>query len=182
MTSKQGVKEKCESDNKPQRAKFTEKEDQLLRTAVLKYGTLSWNIISKLFGNRTPRQCRDRWNNYLSPLANNTKWTLEEDELLMFLYQKYGSRWAQIAKYFNGRTCQSIRTRCCKICRLSNRVKNGIKPKQQHYHLHIRINECSNDAQLINELPKQNNKFVLPPCKDLPFNLLVWFHLILLCL
>lgn len=111
--------------------KFTAKEDDDLRQLVNKFGPNNWTIISNALGNRTPRQCRDRWNNYLSPSANLTEWTHEEDLILMSLYRELGSKWSIISSYFNGRTTASIRAHALKLERQCNKLaeeKKTAKP------------------------------------------------------
>ena len=93
------------------RNKFTELEDKLLKIIILQVGDKNWNEVSRKMTGRTPRQCRDRWNHYLSPLANTTKWTREEDEILLHNFQTFGTHWEKYKSLFNGRTSNSIRNR-----------------------------------------------------------------------
>lgn len=99
------------------RIKFSSSEDRLLISLVQSYGTKSWVLVSKMMNNRTPRQCRDRWNHYLSPTTNNTLWSPEEDTLLIEKIKIFGNQWSRISKFFPGRTGVSIRNRCCKLSR-----------------------------------------------------------------
>ena len=92
-------------------SKFTEYEDNCLRCLVQQYGTKDWVIISKIIGNKTPRECKDRWEGYLNPKINNRSWTLEEDMLLAQKFGELGPKWKRIACFFNGRSDCSVRNR-----------------------------------------------------------------------
>ncbi|KAK8838853.1 hypothetical protein M9Y10_032895 [Tritrichomonas musculus] len=93
------------------RVPFTHYEDDILKNLVIKYGSYNWKTISKYMPNRNPRQCRDRWLNYLSPDVVNGPWTLEEEELLVKKYEELGPSWKQIATFFPSRTDINIKSR-----------------------------------------------------------------------
>jgi hypothetical protein len=71
----------------------------------------SWGCISKSIIGRNPKQCRERWNNFLDPSLNMGPWTPEEDTLLREGWGRYGSSWSTIAKLLQGRTQTKIRDR-----------------------------------------------------------------------
>lgn len=91
------------------RVKFTPEEDKCLFHLVKSLGSLDWELISQNMKGRTPRQCRDRWNNYLRPTLNNKPYSEEEDKKLMDLFQKFGPKWAKIAVHFHSRSSNSLR-------------------------------------------------------------------------
>ena len=91
--------------------KFTPEEDEKLRQLVAKYGTKDWKVIARKLEKRTPRQCRERYNNYAGPSFTNSKWTEEEDRLLDEKFQQFGSKWQTIAKFFPNRSGNNIRNR-----------------------------------------------------------------------
>jgi hypothetical protein len=62
--------------------KFTPAEDARLRDVVDRMGTKDWGAIAAQMCPRNPRQCRERWNNYINPRLANTEWTTAEEELL----------------------------------------------------------------------------------------------------
>jgi hypothetical protein len=72
------------------RCRFTAEEDHFLRTLVNFFGG-KWTHISALMKNRTARQCKERWEYFLSPWNNYGEWSKEEDELLGFKIHQYGS-------------------------------------------------------------------------------------------
>ncbi|KAH0788143.1 Myb-like DNA-binding domain containing protein [Histomonas meleagridis] len=92
-----------------QKAMFTHEEDQKLRELVQLKGTHAWNEIQEQMPNRTARQCRERWNLYLSPDVSNTPWTKEEEALLMKFYRLVGPKWSVIAKNFPNRTANNVK-------------------------------------------------------------------------
>ena len=61
--------------------------------------------------NRTGKQIRDRYLNYLDTNVKKEKFSLEEDKNLRELYLKYGSKWTKISKYIDGRTPEMIKNR-----------------------------------------------------------------------
>jgi len=90
---------------------FTEDEDTKLSSLVSVFGINKWPYIARLMDNRTARQCRERYNNYLSPQISNAVWTNEEDLLLIELYKEYGTCWAKMVKHFNRRSGNNIKNR-----------------------------------------------------------------------
>lgn len=91
------------------RAKFTQQEDNKLIRLIELLGTGDWEAISLEMKNRTSRQCKDRWLNYLSPSLSSVPWTEDEDALLEKLHHKYGPRWTKISTYFKNRSPNGVR-------------------------------------------------------------------------
>ena len=98
------------SGNKHVKCKFTQEEDDKLLSLVQQHG-YNWQKISSEMGNRNIRQCKERYENYLSPNVNRSQFTEEEDRLLLEKYRILGPRWVSIAKLFNGRTDSAIKSR-----------------------------------------------------------------------
>lgn len=93
-----------------QKSKFTKEEDERLSRAVRIHGE-NWYIVSKYMGNRNSRQCKERWNNYLSPNINHNDFTLFEDLRILQMYQQFGSKWVMISKHLKGRSDVSVKSR-----------------------------------------------------------------------
>lgn len=93
------------------RSKFTKDDDEKLINIVSSYGASDWSKISALMGNKNPRQCQDRWNKYLCPNVNRSPFSIQEDQLILELFNRYGGRWVLIAKHFNNRSDVSIKSR-----------------------------------------------------------------------
>ena len=88
----------------PLRMKFTPEEDHRLREIVRNFGTPNWAQVSALMGNRTARQCRERYRNYLAPQIINGRWTEEEEKLLEQLFEEMGPKWSKMARSFPTRS------------------------------------------------------------------------------
>lgn len=90
---------------------FSDEDDDRLRRLVETYGVGKWEIIAKNMNGRNPRQCRERWEYYLSPTLNHEPWSQEEDTLLLAKYKEYGSKWVRIAAFFRNRTDAMVKNR-----------------------------------------------------------------------
>jgi hypothetical protein len=90
---------------------FSQEEDEHLRQLVTQLGDRDWKTIAKQMPNRTTRQCRERYKNYLSPELRNAPWSPAEDALLMDRFAEFGPKWATLATFFNGRSDVSLKNR-----------------------------------------------------------------------
>lgn len=108
------------------KVKFTEEEDAKLAKLVMLHGSKDWIQISKLMETRNPRQCRERWNNYVNPALRTDPWTAEEDQLLDQKFAEFGPRWNKISKFFVNRSDNNIRNRWMMIAR--HRAKHQKSP------------------------------------------------------
>lgn len=90
---------------------FTKKEDHLLTIAALHYREGSWNDIARYVPGRTPKQCRDRWVNYLQPSLKFEPWTNADDKLLVLLVNQYGTHWTKMKNHFPNRSTNALKNR-----------------------------------------------------------------------
>lgn len=107
------------------RRKFTPREDEIIKAIVDTWGTNKWDYIATLLPERTARQIKDRYNNYLSPDMTNLPWTREEDDLLRQKVDEYGNHWVIIATFFVGRSSNNVKNRWHKV------LVKGIEPKYE---------------------------------------------------
>jgi hypothetical protein len=93
------------------KSKFTRVEDIALTGFVKRYGADDWTSIAAAMGNRTVRQCKERWMSYLSPEIGNGPWTTYEDALLLLKVHEYGFQWRIVARFFQSRTDINVKSR-----------------------------------------------------------------------
>ena len=92
------------------RKRFTPSEDMLLKAIAMR-GMMSWDEVAKYLPGRTGRQCRDRYNNYLSKTVIPKNWTEEEDQIIIEKYRQYGPRWTVISNFLNARSGNNVKNR-----------------------------------------------------------------------
>jgi len=97
---------------------WTTEEDMELQRMVQTHGTKgvrAWKAIEAgMSFQRTRKQCRERWTNFLDPNLNRGPWTEEEDRKLIYLAST-GKNWKAIMKEMPGRTQTRLRRRLDKI-------------------------------------------------------------------
>ena len=70
----------------------------------MKYGKNQWARISSLLVRKSPKQCKQRWYEWLDPSVKKTPWTREEEEKLLHLAKIMPTQWRTIAGCLEGRT------------------------------------------------------------------------------
>ncbi|XP_077315220.1 myb-related protein B isoform X2 [Lithobates pipiens] len=94
------------------KVKWSLEEDETLKTLVRMYGQGEWKTIATHMVNRTEQQCQHRWQRVLHPDLVKGPWTKEEDEKVIELVKKYGTKhWTLIAKQLKGRMGKQCRER-----------------------------------------------------------------------
>lgn len=93
------------------RKRWTLEEEDRLRAAVAKYGEENWDKVAGQISPRTPKQCRQRWKQYLCPRDSQASWTSEEDALLRAGVEQVGTRWGRVASLFPNRSALQISNR-----------------------------------------------------------------------
>lgn len=120
-------------------AKFSTEEDELLKHLVQQYGEDNWNSIANMMNNRNPRQCRERYQYYLSPKLNRGEWSSSEDALLCQKVEEFGNKWVKISKFFPDRTDAMVKNRYQVLLRRSNKQQR----KMQKYPQQINFNAAT---------------------------------------
>ncbi|KAH0794239.1 Myb-like DNA-binding domain containing protein [Histomonas meleagridis] len=118
---------------------WTVQEDELLKDAVQKIGTTKWIDIAKFVPSRTPKQCRERWHNRLSPELKHGPFEPWEDQIIITKQKEIGNRWSLIAQSLPGRSPGSVK----------NRWYAGLRNSNQNTDFSItQINGMMNDQQI----------------------------------
>jgi hypothetical protein len=77
---------------------------------VQQHGPSAWAAIAASMPGRNPRQCRDRWNHYLSKRMNSP-WSPVEDRILLQKIREFGYKWSRIAVFLPDRTEHDVKAR-----------------------------------------------------------------------
>jgi hypothetical protein len=115
------LRPRTKSANRHPRSTFLPDEDFRLRELVRHFGT-DWNEISRHMTRRNPRQCKERWTNYLSPDVCLRPWREDEDQLLLRKVGELGPKWVQITSFFPKRTDSNLKNRWFILMRLARKV------------------------------------------------------------
>jgi hypothetical protein len=107
---------------------FTPDEDILLVDLVQRQGLGDWGQIAAMMDNKTARQCRERYHNYLQDEPRNPDWTFEEDAILVTKYNELGPNWEAIARFLSSRISIFIKNRFEFLQREEKRII-GLKPQ-----------------------------------------------------
>lgn len=90
--------------------KWSSEEDHRLLNLVNVYNK-NWAQISKDFIDRSPKQIRDRYLNFLSPELKKIDFSKQEDNEIINLVNQLGKKWVLISKRIQGRSSYSIKNR-----------------------------------------------------------------------
>jgi glycerol-3-phosphate cytidylyltransferase-like family protein len=109
---------------------WTPKEDAQVVELVKEFGT-KWAVVASYMNNRTGKQVRDRYTNYLQPNIKTDVWTEDEDQLLINLYFELGKKWSMIANKIPGRTENQVKSRF--YTHLKKHVEGRSAPKKAEF-------------------------------------------------
>lgn len=91
---------------------WTPEEDARLLKLIEEHGvTAKWVLMASIMGNRSSKQCRERWGNHLRPDIKKGSWQAWEDDLIDKLQLEMGPKWAEICKFLPGRSDNAVKNR-----------------------------------------------------------------------
>jgi hypothetical protein len=93
------------------RGSWAQHEDALLLQAVQQFGPTQWVNIAKFVPCRTAKQCRERWQNRLSPALKREPFEPWEDQIIVQKQKQVGNRWSIIAQALPGRSAGAVKNR-----------------------------------------------------------------------
>merc|ERR1712187_368083 len=83
-------------------------EDEILKSAVMKYGLNQWSRIASLINRKSAKQCKSRWYEWIDPTIKKTEWKYEEDEKLLHLVKFFPMQWRTIAPLVGSTSIQCL--------------------------------------------------------------------------
>nr|AFH03057.1 R2R3-MYB transcription factor MYB5 [Epimedium sagittatum] len=100
----------CCNKEEVRRGAWTVEEDRLLAESVATHGEAKWRTLPLNAGlRRCGKSCRLRWFNYLKPGIKRGNISVEEEDLIVELHNKFGNKWSLIANNLPGRTGNEIK-------------------------------------------------------------------------
>ena len=156
---------------KPSKCKFTQEEDIKLVQLIMSRKEHDWAWIASQMPNRNPRQCRERWANYLDPNLHKGAWTEEEDQIILEKKKIHGQKWSVIASFLKGRSGNDVRNRWLMIMRhngktqqLKNKaIHNEIKHKQQPIIPQSSVPQIAQRKPTVYDIPQINSTAQFSP-------------------
>ncbi|PBC30031.1 snRNA-activating protein complex subunit [Apis cerana cerana] len=159
------------------KGRFTKIEDNILKDAVIKYGTNFRKISAALMPNRSTVQLHDRYQTLtINQIENWNLWTFEEDTKLLNLFENIGPNWSMIAKQFSSKNRTQLRHR---YKALQKYIKRGVSLFELHKHHFYEENEKEKEQKKedsFKDIFKSNNIDSNDYDNDLDKKLIEYFH------
>jgi hypothetical protein len=139
------------------RSQFTPEEDAKLKVLVAEYNT-DWTQIALGMKTRDPRQCRERWTNYLAPTIAQPRWTRRLDQQLEECVAIHGRKWRVIQEHFPGKTDICLKNRYNLLARKHSReLKLALGQPLRHRSFHGSLPSPSEPLALDGIQPPETN-------------------------
>lgn len=103
------------------KGRWTKEEDNRLISLIKQFGN-NWILFSKIIRNRTTKQIRVRYKEYIDNKLNKEPFSKSEDENLLFLYFSTNKNWKIMKLNFPNRS----------FCRLKRRIKILLRQNSQN--------------------------------------------------
>ena len=126
-------------------------DDIILKKQITVYGLKNWKVISQdLLNNfgikRTPKQCRDRWCNYLKIEEFSPIFTENEKNMIFKNFFEIGSKWSVLSEIIKTKSENQIKNF------INSTVRRNIRKFNKGKNFEDRINFSSIDILSITEL------------------------------
>ena len=109
-----------------QRKKWSYREDQILKQVMKnQLYPINWIYVERLAREKgcekTVKQIKTRWVQYLNPRLSKNKWSKEELEMIFDQYELHANQWKIISKAFQGRSDNTIKNK------FFSHIKRGLR-------------------------------------------------------
>ncbi|KAJ8602289.1 hypothetical protein CTAYLR_007862 [Chrysophaeum taylorii] len=99
-----------------QKGRFTGAEDERIVACAREFGddaaAIDWALVAAKVTGRTPKQCRERWQNSLDPsLTKRKEWSADEDALLLHAHARWKNCWGMVVRALPGRSQNMAKNR-----------------------------------------------------------------------
>lgn len=143
-------------DPKLVKGRFTKGEDLLIAAGIEVFGC-NYKELSTLFNNRSSNQLRDRYQRYILPNSVRIgSWSLEEDEQLMKLVDRYGEQnWSAISKEMKVRSRTQVRQRYRFIQKKMSTKSGCTIANLKRRSVHIRDKSLENTKRSVQKIKQE---------------------------
>ena len=122
-----------------------------MKKQITVFGSKNWKVVSTYlkndFGiNRTPKQCRDRWCNYLKIEEFSSLFTEDEKKIIFKKFFEIGSKWSVLSEIIKTKSENQIKNF------INSTVRRNIRKFNKGKNFEDRINFSSIDILSITEL------------------------------